>query len=173
MPTVQPGATLKLLMPRYHPLLAALRRCSSAAFIARLSLVSPLTTVSYAANIQSFDTTAPATVTARYPAAAVAPDGSGFDGAYATREQYLSGAGAFRVAIWESGPGVLVTDSYPNDEYGRVLEGSLTITNADGSTADFGPGDSFVIPKGWSGRWHMKTRFKKQFVAYTPEKAPN
>ena len=77
------------------------------------------------------------------------------------------------MAIWESGPGVLVTDSYPNDEYCRVLEGTLTITNADGSTADFGPGDSFVIPRGWAGRWHMKTRFKKQFVAYTPEKTPN
>ena len=160
-------------MPRHQPLLAAFGRCSFASFFVCLTLVSPLTTVSYAANIQSFDTAAPATVTARYPATAIAPDGSGFDGAYATREQYLASAGAFRVAIWESGPGVLVTDSYPNDEYCRVLEGTLTITNADGSTADFGPGDSFVIPRGWAGRWHMKTRFKKQFVAYTPEKTPN
>lgn len=160
-------------MPRQQPLPTVLRRCPSASFIVGLALVSPLPTLSYAANIQGLDTTAPATMTARYPATAVAPDGSGFDGAYATREQYLSGAGAFRVGIWESGPGVLVTDDYPNDEYGRVLEGTLTITNADGSTADFGPGDSFVIPKGWSGRWHMKTRFKKQFVAYSPEKAPN
>lgn len=160
-------------MPNNQPLLAVFRRCSSASFFVCLVLVSPLTTVSYAANIQSFDTAAPATETARYPAAAVAPDGSGFGGAYATREQYLAGAGAFRVAMWESGPGVLVTDSYPNEEYCRVLEGTLTITNADGSTADFGAGDSFVIPKGWSGRWHMKTRFKKQFVAYSPEKTPN
>ena len=160
-------------MPRHQPLLAAFGRRSFASFFVCLALVSPLTTVSYAANIQSFDTAAPATVTARYPATAIAPDGSGFDGAYATREQYLASAGAFRVAIWESGPGVLVTDSYPNDEYCRVLEGTLTITNADGSTADFGPGDSFVIPRGWAGRWHMETRFKKQFVAYTPEKTPN
>ena len=160
-------------MPRHQPLLAAFGRRSFASFFVCLALVSPLTTVSYAANIQSFDTAAPATVTARYPATAIAPDGSGFDGAYATREQYLASAGAFRVALWESGPGVLVTDSYPNEEYCRVLEGTLTITNADGSTADFGPGDSFVIPRGWAGRWHMKTRFKKQFVAYTPEKTPN
>jgi hypothetical protein len=160
-------------MPRHQPLLAAVGRCSFVFIFVCLALVSPLTTVSHAANIQSFDTAAPATVTARYPATAIAPDGSGFDGAYATREQYLASAGAFRVAIWESGPGVLVTDSYPNDEYCRVLEGTLTITNADGSTADFGPGDSFVIPRGWAGRWHMKTRFKKQFVAYTPEKTPN
>ncbi len=160
-------------MPSFQPLLALFRRCSPAYFFVCLALVSPLMTVSYAANIQGFDTTAPATVTARYPAAVIAPDGSGFDGAYATGEQYLAGAGAFRVGIWESGPGVLVPGSYPNDEYCRVLEGTLTIINADGSTADFGPGDSFVIPKGWSGRWHMKTRFKKQFVAYTPDKAPN
>ena len=85
-------------MPRYQPLLAVVRRCSSAFLIVCLSLVSPLTTGSYAANIQGFDTTAPAMVTARYPVAAIAPDGSGFDGTYATREQYLADAGAFRVA---------------------------------------------------------------------------
>ena len=160
-------------MPNYQPLLAVFPRCSSASFFVCLALLSPLTTVSYAANIQSFDTTAPATVTARYPAAVIAPDGSGFDGADVTSLLKSNGPGAFRVGVWESGPGVLVPDNYPNDEYCRVLEGTLTITNADGSTADFGPGDSFVIPKGWSGRWHMKTRFKKQFVAYAPEKTPN
>ena len=160
-------------MPSFQRLTAVVRRRSPASLFVCLVLLSPLTTVSYAANIESFDTAAPALVTARYPAAAVAADGSGFDGAYATREQYLAGAGAFRVGVWESGPGVLVPDNYPNDEYCRVLEGTLTITNADGSTADFGAGDSFVIPKGWAGRWHMKTRFKKQFVAYAPEKTPN
>lgn len=68
-------------MPDYQSLIAVFRRCSSASFLVCLALASPLTTVSYAANIQSFDTAAPALVNARYPSAAVAPDGSEFDGA--------------------------------------------------------------------------------------------
>ena len=83
--------------------------------------------------------------------------------------QYTTDGRVFHVALWESGPGTLVTDSYPNDEYCLVLEGELTVTNQDGSRIDFKPGDTFVIPRGWVGSWHMTTRFKKQFVAFKPQ----
>jgi uncharacterized cupin superfamily protein len=94
-----------------------------------------------------------------------------FDGGFKTFKAYESKDNKFLVALWESGPGVLQTDSYPNDEYVLVLEGELAITNKSGKKDEFKAGDSFVIPKGWAGTWDMKTKFKKQFVAVY-EKAP-
>lgn len=43
-------------------------------------------------------------------------------------------------------------------------EGKYTV-----ATWESGPGDRFVIPKGWAGTWDMKTRFRKRYVAWEPE----
>lgn len=122
-----------------------------------------------AADIVRLDTQAVADKPGRYPAAMIGKDTPAFDGGYLELGQYATPNRLFHVALWESGPGTLVTDSYPNDEYCLVLEGELTVTNPDGSRIDFKPGDTFVIPKGWAGSWHMTTRFKKQFVAIRPQ----
>jgi uncharacterized cupin superfamily protein len=100
-----------------------------------------------------------------YPASMVVKDGSGFDGSYLEAAALKGPKGEPWVRIWESGPGVLQTDGYPYDEYCNVLEGQLEITNAAGGLETYGPGDTFVIPKGWRGTWNMKTRFRKQYIA--------
>lgn len=124
-----------------------------------------------AKDIQPLDQKAEATEPGKYPKEMV-PDGQkSFGGEYKTINGYESGDKKFLVALWESGPGVLQTDSYPNDEYVLVLEGELAITNESGTKATYEPGDSFVIPKGWAGTWDMKKKFKKQFVAVY-DKAP-
>jgi uncharacterized cupin superfamily protein len=148
--------------PRDLRSLAALVRLLVPVLLAALSV--PLA----AADITRIDPHASATAQARYPAAMVGNDGTAFDGSYTHLGQYVSADGAFKVALWESGPGTLVTDYYPNDEYCFVLEGTLSITNKNGSRNEFGPGETFVIPKGWAGTWHMKNHFKKQFVAFQP-----
>ena len=102
---------------------------------------------------------------AQYPSEMVVKDNSTFDGSYMHKSEYKSADRKFTVALWESGPGILKTDAYPHDEYCLVLGGHLTITNRNGSREEFGPGDTFVIPKGWAGTWNMTTRFKKQYVA--------
>ena len=122
-----------------------------------------------AADIVRLDTKAVADKPGRYPAAMIGTDTSSFDGSYLELGQYATANRIFHVALWESGPGTLVTDSYPNDEYCLVLEGELTIINQNGSRIEFKPGDTFVIPKGWAGTWRMTTRFKKQFVAFRPQ----
>lgn len=45
-----------------------------------------------------------------------------------------------------------------------MISGRLMITNDDGSSAEFKAGDSFVMPKGWTGIWDIKERMKKQMV---------
>jgi uncharacterized cupin superfamily protein len=107
----------------------------------------------------------------KYPSEMVVKDQSPFDGSYTSKGEYRSADRKFTVALWQSGPGVLKTDGYPHDEYCLVLEGHLVITNRSGTRAEFGPGDTFVIPKGWAGTWNMTTRFKKQYVAFAEREA--
>ena len=102
----------------------------------------------------------------KYPPEMVVPGDGAFDGSFTSSVGYRSADRKFTVALWESGPGVLQTDAYPHDEYCLVLEGHLVVTNRSGRREEFGPGDTFVIPKGWAGTWNMTTRFKKQYVAF-------
>jgi len=117
-------------------------------------------------EIVRVDRKATPTEPGKYPPQMVAPGNDGFDGSYTSLSEYQSVDRKFTVALWESGPGILQTDAYPHDEYCLVLEGHLVITNRSGRQEEFGPGDTFVIPKGWAGTWNMTTRFKKQYVAF-------
>ncbi len=94
-------------------------------------------------------------------------------GAYLTKIDYQSEDRKFVVGLWESGPGILKTDSYPHDEFCRVLEGHLITIDGTGRKQEFQAGDTFVIPKGWAGIWNMTTRFKKQCVSFYADEATN
>lgn len=106
----------------------------------------------------------------KYPAQMVVPGQKSFDGSFVETVLFDAADGLHAVKTWESGPGTLQTDGYPHDEYCLVLEGQLEITNSAGTKATFGPGDTFVIPKGWQGVWDMKTKFRKQYVVLTAAK---
>jgi uncharacterized cupin superfamily protein len=71
-----------------------------------------------------------------------------------------------KVAFWESEAGVLRSFNYPLDEFSYVLEGSVVMTDADGTRHEFGVGDTFLLPNGWVGTWDMKTHFKKIIVNF-------
>lgn len=107
----------------------------------------------------------------KYPPEMVAPGQKSFDGAYREAVAFSTRDKQYSVRVWESGPGILKTDDYPYDEYCLILSGRLRITNASGSTQEFGPGDSFVIPKGWRGTWDMRTRMKKIYIDLVPASA--
>ncbi len=103
----------------------------------------------------------------RYPAEMVPSGQPNFNGEFLEGTAFRTADGKASVRLWESGPGVLVTKGYPYDEYCLVLSGRLEITELDGTRASYGPGDTFVIPKGWQGKWNMRTRFRKQYIALT------
>lgn len=71
-----------------------------------------------------------------------------------------------RVAFWAAPAGTLKSNGYPIDEFVYVIEGELETTDRDGTVRRFGPGATFVIPKGWVGEWRMKTDFRKLFVNF-------
>ena len=139
--------------------------------------IAPVSAIAGAENaekIVGLDRAAKPTEPGKFPPQMVVKTNRAFDGSYTMATGYTSKDRKFIVAIWQSGPGIIKTEGYPHDEYCSVLEGHVIITNSDGTSHAYGPGDSFVIPKGWVGTWNMTTRFKKQAVAYeeNPDEVP-
>ena len=69
-----------------------------------------------------------------------------------------------RVGVWEAGMGKTVIENFPFTEYVLMISGSVIVTDKDGTSRRFSAGDTFVIPKGWSGDWDVQERMKKQIV---------
>lgn len=115
-------------------------------------------------DILRVDRSAATTETGKYPPEYIVKTKPAFDGSYSQAVLYTSLDKKFEVDIWQSGPGTFTVQDYPHDEYCMVLEGHLITTTKDGHKQSFGPGDSFVIPKGWAGTWNMTDHFKKEGV---------
>ena len=55
--------------------------------------------------------------------------------------------GDFGVSIYEAVPAVIeISDPLPYDEFVLILEGEVTLTNIDGGTQTYKPGDTFLVP---------------------------
>lgn len=70
-----------------------------------------------------------------------------------------------RLGIWMCTPGTFRCTE-KGDELQTIIEGSLTILLEDGSSFDFGPGDSFFTEKGERVTWKIKETVKKVFFTY-------
>ena len=56
-----------------------------------------------------------------------------------------------QVGVWEAGQGEFILEDFPFTEYVLMLSGRVIVTEEDGTSLVFSAGDTFVIPKGWSG----------------------
>jgi uncharacterized cupin superfamily protein len=82
--------------------------------------------------------------------------------------QLISADGRFTIGTWRAEPYTEFVESYPGDEYSRVLQGRVTLLNADdGQSHRFGPGDALVIAAGWRGVYCVEETLVKQFAYYT------
>jgi len=79
--------------------------------------------------------------------------------------QYTDPTGKFFAGVWESDPGIWRI-RYTEEEYCRILDGRSVITTADGTATVVGPGDEFVIPRGFVGTWQVLERTRKTYVIY-------
>jgi len=77
--------------------------------------------------------------------------------------------GTVNAGVWECTPCTEHVVDYPYDQCCYVLEGSLTITDDDGTAQTFGPGDAFMIPRGFNGAWSMTEPYKNFFVTVEPK----
>ncbi|MGH1478711.1 MAG: cupin domain-containing protein [Geminicoccales bacterium] len=69
-----------------------------------------------------------------------------------------------RAGVWEADVSKTRLIDYPFTECVLMISGRLVITNEDGSSNEFVAGDTFVMPRGWTGIWDIRERMKEQMV---------
>jgi len=71
-----------------------------------------------------------------------------------------------RVSIFESTPAKTDHRTRPTDvdEFVTVLSGKLILTEPDGVAHEFLPGDSLVLPIGFTGAWEMQGNYRELVV---------
>ena len=79
-------------------------------------------------------------------------------------EEQHSGHVNVQVGVWEASLGKLILENFPFTEYVLMISGKVVVTDIKGNAKTFKAGDTFVIPKGWSGTWNVLERMKKQIV---------
>lgn len=87
------------------------------------------------------------------------------------RMHYTDPSGRFLVGEWHSEVGRWRV-AYTEEEYCRMLEGTSVITDDAGHAVTVRAGDSFVVPRGFTGTWEVVEPTRKTFVIYEPGAAP-
>jgi uncharacterized cupin superfamily protein len=78
-----------------------------------------------------------------------------------------SSDGKFASGMYKAGPQIFdITEPYGVDEFMFFLEGSVTLTSADGSVTTVNAGEAVTIPKEWTGRWETEG-YRKIWVIYS------
>ena len=72
--------------------------------------------------------------------------------------------GKIMVSIYESEPAKVRIDGSLYDEFVQILEGRLILTTDDGDEFEFKQGDSLVVPKGFTGFWHMPEKYRELII---------
>ncbi len=81
---------------------------------------------------------------------------------------YSDPDGKFIAGLWDCGPMKRVATTIERSELMHILQGSGSITNADGVVFEFSAGDTFLVPVGMGYRWENREYVKKVFCSYTP-----
>ena len=79
---------------------------------------------------------------------------------------FQSSDGKLEVGFYHGSEVTLQINGWPVDEVMVFLEGQVEITNQDGSSRIYGPGDMLVMPKGFIGTWRQIGAIKKLNVSY-------
>lgn len=93
------------------------------------------------------------------------PRSDAIHGSPLTAGRKLFNVGPTEVGVWICTPGSFPVSNRQETECFHVLEGVFFLTNADGSAQRCGPGDTVILPKGWSGYWDVIETVKKVWVS--------
>jgi len=76
--------------------------------------------------------------------------------------------GKIMVGVYEAAPGKVHIEDAKFDEFVQILEGRLILTPDGGDESyEYKKGDSFVVPKGYTGTWHMPEKYRELIVIDT------
>lgn len=85
----------------------------------------------------------------------------------AVANAYSDPGGLFHCGVWEGDPGAWQV-RYTEHEFCHMLAGRVRIIGEDGSETLVVAGDTFVIPAGFSGVWHVLEPARKLYAVYEP-----
>ncbi|GIT88061.1 MULTISPECIES: cupin domain-containing protein [Roseobacter] len=80
-----------------------------------------------------------------------------------TQMRFKSLDGTMLAGTWTSTPGKWIAFA-DRDEFCVLLSGHIKLISDDGTEQEFRAGDSFVIPNGFRGFWHVLETTTKHFV---------
>ena len=83
-----------------------------------------------------------------------------------THPWYRDPSGAFEAGFWADAEVRSAAVDYQEDEFCVILAGKVRITDADGRAELYGPGDAFVIPRGFRGTWENVEPVRKFYATY-------
>ncbi|MGE0239172.1 MAG: cupin domain-containing protein [Parvibaculaceae bacterium] len=66
---------------------------------------------------------------------------------------------------WTGEAGKVSFEAWPYTEMCSILSGRVALCDTRGQKLEFGPGDGFIVPKGWAGSWITLERTSKIFLA--------
>ncbi len=94
---------------------------------------------------------------------------SGFGAKMSEARIYKSTDKKFDVGITKIDKVTLNFHDWPIDEFVYLIEGQVEITDQDLNVNVYGPGDSIVIPKGFSGVWRQISSVTMVTIFYLAE----
>ena len=80
---------------------------------------------------------------------------------------YISTDKLFEAGVSRYDRVTLELRNWPADEFMYIVEGHVEITPLGGRPHVYGPGDAFVMPKGFEGKWRQLSNLRKIQVTYT------
>lgn len=83
------------------------------------------------------------------------------------RPAHDDAAAGFWSGVWGSDVGAWRV-AYDEIELCVILEGRARLTEDGGAARDFGPGDAFVIPRGFVGVWETLEPVRKIYAIVAP-----
>jgi hypothetical protein len=87
------------------------------------------------------------------------------------RNYFGDPSGQFFAGTWASTVGKWKIE-YTEHEFCHLLEGRVVITSADGRRWQFGAGDAWVIPAGFSGTWETVEPARKRYAVFEVKPRP-
>ncbi len=74
---------------------------------------------------------------------------------------YTDPSGVFTAGVWACDAGTLRIEDLAIDEACYLIEGEVIITDNAGHSERYGPGEAFLLHRGFTGTWHMPGPIRK------------
>lgn len=82
---------------------------------------------------------------------------------------FVDMAGQFTAGVWACDAGTLEIRNLAVNEACYLIEGTVVITDEHGQSETFHAGEGFVLPRGFSGIWHMPVAIRKYNAMHSPD----